>query len=1201
MISSGTSFSGVASSVLSKNPHILEGRKAKISADSSLQDLLLEVLDAIPGTARRFLRASELKPQDVLQILLDFQAVGENEGFRAAKIEPLWRIFNWAVQHFEGFEHLSKSCEVMALLLTRAGLLGEVESLLCNVDRGLALDNAKILSNLVEVYAGFGELERAIAIYDRFHRLGLVPLPSCYHALIDLLVRRRKTQLAFSVCWDMVERSSDKLGDDVKRDVDNVVRLLCGSNRIQEVRDLVKKVAFSGLGWKPCSSVLNDIAVGYCEKKDFEDLLSLYRELSCEPDKLSGNRVINTLCRDFCSERGDLFRLELEHLGFKPDEVTFGILICWSCHERNLRSALLYLSESLSRGLNTNVFSYNALICEMFNEGMWGHVRAILDEMVEKGILPDFTTYKILLTGYCKARKFDLVRDVIDEMQKLHLLQLSSLEDPLSKAFRILGFSPQAVRLKRDSHAGFSQAEFFDSLGNGLYLESGLVDFDSKVDTVLRESMVPDFNALIMKECACGNPRLDLSLVGKMFSWGQDMSSAVLSALVKELSLSRSSVKEISRLMEMMPASFDRLDELTLDSLARFFCKKRLKRKGMTVLRRMLDRNMTVKNETYTAFLASLCKEEDLREFYNLWLLAKKNEWVPGTDHFELLLERLCGKNLLPEVLELFERLLMYHPISQVCNLFFKKLCSSGFTTMADKLAKEMELRGHYLDHTAKGHLVSGFCSENNHSEALRVFNSAQVDKLILDPDVMLMLIPSLCKAGRFSEAVTLGDNLLKEHSLKSLPVHLALLEGYSEAGHFREASNLFWDLLSKGIHPGARAYDTIFRVLCQLSDLNKVEELLALMMRRNLSLSVSSFRMVARLMCVQGRLNRVLRLKDFMLGQSKSDGVVIYNILIFHGFSSGKSWVIQRILAEMKENNILPDEITCNFLIYGFSRFKDCSSALHYLSVMTSKDYRPSSRSLRNVITCLCGVSEYTKVIDLCREMESRAWVHSSNVHNTIVNGLVTGGRICEAEVFVDRMLENCSIPTGVIYDGLIKQLCGQGRMQKAVDLLNLMLKNGSYPDASCYNSLILGLCTDKELDRAMDIHAEMLLRRLTPSSKTVALMIQKCCEVGRTMDAETLLKSISLSGETPTKEMYNCMINRYRFENNPRRASELVQAMQKIGYEPDFEVHWSVINTLNQLKGDDSTVRNQQGFLSRLLSGSRLSWRSDPGSKQS
>lgn len=1202
LISSSASSSGIARSVFAWYPHISEGGKAKVSADSSLQGLLFEVLDVIPGTARCFLRVSKLKPQDVLRILVDFQADCENEGLRAAKVEPLWRIFNWAVQHVEGFKHLPLAYEVMALLLTRAGLLSHVESLLCNVEsQGLVLDNPEILSNLIEEYAGFGELESAVAVYDRIRRLGLTPLPSCYHAIIDLLVRRRKTQLAFSVCWDMVERSTVELGGEARRDIDNVVRLLCGSNRIQEVRNLVKKVALSGLGWKPCSLALNDITVGYCEKKDFEDLLSLYRGLRCVPDNLSGNWVINTICQDFGSVRGDLFRLELEDLGFKPDEATFGVLICWSCQEGNLRSALLYLSENLSRGLKTNIFFYNALICGMFNEGMWSHVHAILDEMVEKGVLLNFTTYKILLAGYCKARNFDLVRNFIDEMQKLHLIQLSSLEDPLSKALGILGFSPQTVHLKRDSHAGFSRAEFFDSLGNGLYLETGLVDFDSKVNAVLQESIVPDFDALIMRECACGNPELDLSLVHEMFLWGQDMSLPVLSALVKELCLSRSSVKETSRLIEMMPTSFDRLDEVTLNSLAQFFCKKRLGRKGMAILGRMLDRNMTVKNETYTAFLASLCKEEDLREFHKLWHLGKKNKWVPGLDDFKLLLERLCGRNLLLEVLELFERLLMFHPISQVCDVFFKQLCSSGFTTMADRLAKEMELWGQYLDGRAKGHLISGFCSENNHFEALRVYDSTQMDKLVVDPDVLLMLIPSLCKAERFGEAVSLGGNLLKEHPSRSLPVHLALLEGYSEVGHFREVSSLFWDLFNKGICPGARAYDTIFLGLCQLNDLNKVEELLAHMIRRNLSIAVSSFRMIVRLMCMQGRVNFALRLKDFMLGQSTSDSLVIYNILIFYIFLAGKSWIVHSILAEMKEKNFLPDEITYNFLVYGFSSCKDPLSSLHYLSAMMSEDHRPSNRSLRSIVTCLGGVSELGKIVDLCREMELGEWVHSSTVHSMMVNGLVCGGRIHEAEVFVDRMLDNCLIPTGVVYDGLIKQLCRQGRVEKALDLLNLMLKKGSYPNASCYDSLILGLCADKNLNCAMDIHTEMLLHGLTPSIKTIALMVQKCCEAGQTLEAERLLKSVSLSCETPTREMYNCVINSYRSENNLRKASELVQAMQQIGYEPDFETHWSVISTLNQSKSDESNVGNQKGFLSRLLSGSGLSWRSDPKSKQS
>lgn len=66
--------------------------------------------------------------------------------------------------------------------------------------------------------------------------------------------------------------------------------------------------------------------------------------------------------------------------------------------------------------------------------------------------------------------------------------------------------------------------------------------------------------------------------------------------------------------------------------------------------------------------------------------------------------------------------------------------------------------------------------------------------------------------------------------------------------------------------------------------------------------------------------------------------------------------------------------------------------------------------------------------------------------------------------------------------------------------------------------------------------------------------------------------------------------MIKSYHMEKNLSKASELVQAMQKNGYQPDFEIHWSLISKLSSVKAKD-TDNGGKGFLSRLLSKSGFS----------
>ena len=94
--------------------------------------------------------------------------------------------------------------------------------------------------------------------------------------------------------------------------------------------------------------------------------------------------------------------------------------------------------------------------------------------------------------------------------------------------------------------------------------------------------------------------------------------------------------------------------------------------------------------------------------------------------------------------------------------------------------------------------------------------------------------------------------------------------------------------------------------------------------------------------------------------------------------------------------------------------------------------------------------------------------------------------------------------------------------------------------------------------------------------------MLIHAFCQNGRTAEAEDFLISVLQVGESPTRKMYSTVINRYRLEDNLKKASELIQVMQRRGYESDFQTHWSLISNFS----DKDNCNSNQGFLSRLLS---------------
>ncbi|KAK7305149.1 hypothetical protein VNO77_43049 [Canavalia gladiata] len=1164
-------------SSLSFNPSILHFHVISQSPRAPLKPHFLELSLVTPETTRTCWRLPVLEPTHVLQILLGFQSHCSNVTVRVEKIRSLWEIFKWGAEKNAGFKHISQSYEIMASLLVQVGLFREAEELL------FALESREIFDDLIKGYVGVKEWEKSVFVYDAMKGRGMVPSRSCYGVLIGLLVKMWRTQCAFRVAFDLVDLGAPLSGDEINV-LEKVMVLLCVDGKVLEARNLVKKVL--SLSSEVSSLVFDEIAFGYCEKRDFKDLLSFFVEVNCAPSVKAANRVINLLCGSYGVERAGLFLQELESLGFSPDEVTYGILIGWSCHEGKLKNALSYLSILQSKGFLPRIYTYNSLISGLFKVGMLEHARDVLDEMIDRGIQPDVSTFRVLIAGYCKSRRFDKVKILIQEMESCGLIKLSLMENPISKAFLILGLNPLNVRLKRDNDGRLSKTEFFDDIGNGLYLDTDVDEYENHINSVLEEFVVPDFNSSVRKECNNSNLKNALILVEEMLYWGQELLLPEFSKLVGQLCSSRSQIKSVTKLLETMPRSAHKLDQETLNLVVQAYSKKGLLCKAKIILDAMLLNKFHVNNETYTALLMPLCKKGNMKDFNYYWDVACRNKWSPILEDFKCLLAHICHQKMLKEALQFLEIMLLSYPYgkSDICHVFLEVLSTRGLTGTALEVLKQLQPCFN-LDHAGYNNLIRGLCNEGKFSLAFTVLDDMLDRYLAPCLDASVMLIPQLCKARRYDKAIALKEIIEKEQPSFSHTAHCALISGFYYVGNMEKADSLFHDMLSKKLSPDDELCNILIQGHCQANDLRKVGELLGVAIRKGWELSLTSYRYLVRSMCRKGRVLFALSLKNLMLAQCPPDGLIIYNILIFNLLSNGNSLVVNKILTEMEEKSVVLDEVGHNFLVYGFLQCEDFSSSLHYLTTMILKGLKPSHRNLRKAISFLCDAGELQKALELSQEMRLRGWIHDSVIQTAIVESLLSCGKIQEAETFLDRMREESLTPDSINYDYLIKCFCQYGRLNRAVHLMNTMLKKQTIPISTSYDFLIRGFCAQNELDIALNFYSEMLNWNLKPRIDTVEMLVHRFCQDGKTELAEQFLVDMIHGGETPTRKMYSTVIKSYHMGKNLRKASELMQAMQESGYRPDFEIHWSLISNLNSVKAKDTDNRSN-GFLSRLLS---------------
>ncbi|CAH1437612.1 unnamed protein product [Lactuca virosa] len=1097
-------LSGFTKSVLDKCSDLLIRKTQPSTANaSSLGELLLSVSYLNPRLTRKFWRKSGLEPQDVLELLLGFESNIGKLGIDVKKVESLFGVFKWASSssnQSRRFKHLGQSFKIMVGLLVRVGLFKDAESLLLVMDKeGILLDNHETFSALIEWHVNMDELEKSTHIYDRMRRLNLSPSLSCYHTLLNYLVNRSQTQLLFRVYSDLLE-----IGISEKDTYENVIQALCRDGKVQESRNLIKNAFVYGI--KPTSVVLDAIASGYCKKKDYYDLFSLFTEMDCVPDVMVGNKILHSMCQNYGVQEAFIYLKELEHLGFIPDAITFGILIGWSCQESNLKDAFIYLSNVLSRGLKPHIYSYNAIISGVFKKGMWNHAKDIVLEMDDEGITPDMSTFKVLLGGYCKARKFDEVKMMIEKMVHNGLIELSPLQDPISKAFMLLGINPMDVRVRRDNDVAFSKTEFYNNMGNGLYLEGDVVNFDHIMIRVLDDSMIPDYN--------------HLNTIDELIHWGQELSSAAFLTLLKKSHASTSSFKTITTFLKNI-LNLRELDGETLNLLVQACIKRGFVHNARNLFDEMLKRNLQIENKTYSALVKGLCKKGNSNDLHDILKLVQSKNWLPFLNDYKTLICSLCKNNMLVEAISLFEHAMLDYPheVQELFYTFLEKLCGIGFTKVAYTLFEELLSRGYDINQVAYTHLLQGLCKEKRFSEAF---------------------------------AFVMCNTMLTKNTTLDLDVD-------------------FYNVLLYGY--------------CVAKDLRKVKEVVCWILKKNITIYISSYSKLVSLMCNEGqfRFRFQLWIKDVMVKQSSSH-ITVYNILIFHLFASGNSECVNILLDEIQEKGLDFDGVTYNFLVYGFSKCKNMSRALYYLSEMMSKELKPSNRCLRGVISLLSINGKLKNILKLCQEMEARGYVHCSYVQNEVVECLLKMNNLQEAVNFLDKLIVKDLVPNNINYDNLIKNMCRHGRKDKALDLLDTMLKKGNIPDSRTYDCLIQDLCVSHMIEEALDMHTEMLNMKLIPSIETHEVVTEKLCKLGRTLEAQKVIDDVICVGEVPSKVMFGLLVSRYHFERNFSKASEVLQKMQRFGYKPDFESHWSLISTLSSFSGKDKQDDNRN-FLSRLL----------------
>ncbi|XP_048572388.1 pentatricopeptide repeat-containing protein At5g15280, mitochondrial isoform X2 [Triticum urartu] len=1057
---------GIGKLIVSKCSFIFDTGRDTFEGNCSLRDVLKLGLWLSPETLRRFWRASRLRPEDFLDILIGF-------GPGAAEVRNarfLWNMYRWASWQSKDFRHLPRSNDIMVSILADAHMLNQAESLLLLLDDNRALtDASRLFSQITQMYSEAGHLDKSVALFDRARSKCLVPSASCYQVLLNRLVGKRKEALVLRVYVDMLEVG---LGSCTEGDVlDFVVNdLVKGDKFLQAIR-IIRQL--KSLNIEISKGSLSTVAKEFCKKKDIGDMMNFLEE------------------------------------------------------------------------------------------------------------------WRILLAGYCKYRQFDDIEHILRTMETNGVNDLPSGNCVLSKALSFLGLDHLGVKVKRDNATGFPKAEFFDSVGNGLYLDTDSKRLEISLVQILDNALYLDINSKIVSACQQGNVASALLLKNEAFQWGHYISPASSSELIKSLCASPAHVMDVIDLMKEMPYTFDKLDAQTLNLVVQTLSKNEMSACARLVLDRLFRRGLPVNQDTYTYLLLGFCTERNIAGFWECWNVATKFSWSPDKKDVIPLISHLCKWGVMEEALQLISALLDCYPylfFSAYCALL-KELCRTGYTNVGCAMLEALLEKGVDVSRSLILNVAEGFLKEQRTVESIGLYDICLNKIKVSDVFTHQFAFSSLAwfDAERCKDLV---QSMMKTEC-SDVPACSCIVNELLQTGKVSQAISVV-QASTLGKKLSDKLLNSILQSYCCLNNWRKVDAVLCIMLKIHASISISSYRLLVRRMCEQSQFSSALCLKELMQDSEKSTDLILYNILLFCLFKRRNILQVHELLKDMKGNGISPDKTTYDFLVYGFHKSGDTDRSVTMLDACIAQGLTPTNRSLRIVLSHHCMLGNLEKALELFHLIEGSGWKHGLVIELTLISALLSFGRNSEAKSCLNNLSRSALTTSYISFDVLIKEFCRQGDVEMSVNLINTMLKHGRLPSEASYSSVIHRLCILKEFDRALDFLAEMQLENLKPSERSCDVLMRGLCSMGRTSDAKKILDLLRTFGSAASFGMYRTVFDNYRRCNNTPEAAGLLHDMQQAGHVPNFEMQWSVISNLSST--DRKTEGYEQPILSKIISSSQF-----------
>ncbi|KAJ4838898.1 hypothetical protein Tsubulata_006760, partial [Turnera subulata] len=360
---------------------------------------------------------------------------------------------------------------------------------------------------------------------------------------------------------------------------------------------------------------------------------------------------------------------------------------------------------------------------------------------------------------------------------------------------------------------------------------------------------------------------------------------------------------------------------------------------------------------TYNTVVNGMCKIGKTKVAVGLLRRMEKVGCHPDVPTYSTVIDGLCKDGQVAEALHLFSEMTNkgISPTAVTYDSLIHGLCNSGQWNQASTLLSEMLALSIGPTVFTVGILVDALCKEGLAPEAHALL------KTIPDVCSYNMLINGFCKigkAGRHGAAEQLFKDMTANGPTPNLVTYATMLDGLCMQGRVDEALTLFQtmkkhslfdEMVANDCQPDVMTYITIVHGLCKIGKTNVTVGLLRRVEEAGCHPDVLAY---------STQMDKAREAFDvMMIGKGCRPDIRSFNILI-NGYCN---------IQKMSDKGFVPNTVTCNTLLSGFSQEGRHSAAKQLLKYMNANGPSPDIETYANMLDCLCK----TEALALFQTME--------------------------------------------------------------------------------------------------------------------------------------------------------------------------------------------------------------------------------------